>query len=45
MIYQTFLSSQAKRYTTITYEHGIYELPHELPNLDLMKLVKNQESV
>ena len=27
---QIFLSSQVKRWTTITYKHGIYELPHEL---------------
>ena len=30
MFYQIFLSSQVKRCTTITYEHGIYELPHAL---------------
>ena len=30
--YQVFLSPQVKRSSTITYEHGIYELPHKLPN-------------
>ena len=39
MFYQIFLSPQVKRWTIITYKHGIYELPHELPNdLRLRKL-------
>ena len=39
MFYQTFLSPQAKRCTIVTYNHGIYELPHQLPNdLTLRKL-------
>ena len=29
--YQIFLSPQVKRCAIITYKHGIYELPHELP--------------
>ena len=37
MFYQNFLSPQVKRCVIITYKHGIYELPHELPN-DLRKL-------
>ena len=32
MFYQIFLSPQEKRCAIITYKHGIYELPHELPN-------------
>ena len=37
--YQIFLSPQMKRWTVITYKHGIYELPNELPNdLRLRKL-------
>ena len=32
MIYQIFLSPQVKRCAIITYKHGIWELPHELPN-------------
>ena len=31
MFYQSFLSPQVKRCAIITYKHGIYELPHELP--------------
>ena len=39
MFYQIFPSSQLKRWAIITYKHGIYELPHELPNdLRLRKL-------
>ena len=38
MFYQIFLSPQVKRYAIITYEHGIYVLPYELPN-SLRKLV------
>ena len=32
MFYQIFLSSQVKRGAIIINKHGIYELPHELPN-------------
>ena len=32
MFYQIFLSPQVKRWTIITYKHGIYEVHHELPN-------------
>ena len=32
MFYQIFFSPQVKRIAIITYKHGIYELPHELPN-------------
>ena len=32
MFYQIFLSPQVKRWAIVTYKHGIYELPHELPN-------------
>ena len=39
MFYQIFLSPQVKRWANITSKHGIYELPHELPNdLRLRKL-------
>ena len=39
MFYQIFLSPQVKRWAIITYKHGIYEVPHELPNdLRLRKL-------
>ena len=32
MFNQIFLSPQVKRWAIITYKHGIYDLPHELPN-------------
>ena len=32
MFYQIFLLLQVKRWATIIYKHGIYELPNELPN-------------
>ena len=39
IFYQIFLSPQVKRCAIITYKHGIYELPQELPNdLRLRKL-------
>ena len=41
MFCQPFLSPQVKRCAIITYEHGIYEFPHELPNdLRLYKIMK-----
>ena len=39
MFYQIFFSPQVKQSAIITYKHGMYELPHELPNdLRLKKL-------
>ena len=32
MYYQILLSPQVKQWAIITYKHGMYELPHELPN-------------
>ena len=32
MFYQIFLSPQVKQIVIISNRHGIYELPHELPN-------------
>ena len=32
MFYQIFLSPQVKLLAIITSKHGIYELPHDLPN-------------
>ena len=32
VFYQIFLSPQVKRWTNITYKHGIYVVHHELPN-------------
>ena len=39
MFYQILLSPQVKQCASITYNHGTYELPHEMPNdYDLRKL-------
>ena len=43
MLYQIFLSPQAKRCAIITYKHGIYELPHELPNDLRLRTLANQK--
>ena len=32
MFYQILFSPQVKRCAVITYKHGMYDLPHELPN-------------
>ena len=40
MFYQIFLSPQVKRWAIITYKHGTYELPHDLPNV-LLILAEN----
>ena len=32
MFYQISLSPTVKQWAIITYKHGIYELPHDLPN-------------
>ena len=32
MFYQIFILPQVKQCAIITYQYGIYELPHELPN-------------
>ena len=38
MFYQIFFSPQVKRCAVITKKHGIYEMPHELPNY--LKLIR-----
>ena len=43
MFYQIFLSLQVKRWTIITYKHGIYELPQELPNDLRLRILGNLE--
>ena len=46
MFWQIFISPQVKRSAIISYKHGIYELPQELPNnLSLKKLEKNTDGV
>ena len=43
MFYRIFRSPQVKQSAIISNEHGIYELPHELPkDLGLM-ILRNQE--
>ena len=41
MIYQVFVSPQVKRCAIITYKHGIYELPYELPNDLRLRILAN----
>ena len=41
MIYQILLQPQVKRWAIITYKHGIYELPHELPNALRLRTLPN----
>ena len=36
-----FLSPQVKRCTIITYKHGVYEFPHELPNDLRLRILRN----
>ena len=39
--YQIFLSRQVKLWAIITYKHGIYKLPHELPNDLRLRILGN----
>ena len=41
MFYQIFLAAQMKRCAIIDYKHGIYELPHELPNDLRLRILGN----
>ena len=41
MFDQIFLSPQMKRCSIITYKHGIYELPHKLPNDLRLTILEN----
>ena len=43
MFYQIFRSPQVKRCAIITYEHGMYVLPHELPNDVRLRILENCE--
>ena len=43
MFYQIFLSPQVKRWSVITYQHGMYELPHELSNKLRLRVLGNEE--
>ena len=41
MFYQIFLSPQVKRSAIISNKHGMYELPHDLPNDLRLKILGN----
>ena len=43
MFHQSFLSPQVKQLAIITYKHGIYELPRELPNDLRLRILGNWE--
>ena len=43
IFYQILLSPKMKRCTIITYRHGIYELPHELPKDLKLRILGNWE--
>ena len=43
MFYQIFFLPQVKRFAINTYKHGIYELPHELPNDLMLRILGNYE--
>ena len=43
MLHQIFFSRQVKRWVIITNKHGIFELPHELPNDLRLRILGNQE--
>ena len=43
MFYQIFVSAQVKWIVIISNKHGIYELPHELPNDLRLRILGNQE--
>ena len=44
-VYQIFFSPQVKQWAIITYKHGIYELPHELPNDLRLRILGNIRKV
>ena len=41
MFYQIFLSAEVNQCAIITYKHGIYQLPHELPNDLRLRILGN----
>ena len=43
MFDRIFFSPQMKRWAIIIYKHGIYELPHELPNALRLKILGKLE--
>ena len=45
MLYQIFFSPHVKRSGIISTKHGIYEVPHELPNDLRLRILGNQETL
>ena len=43
MFYKVVLSPQVKPIAIITYKHGIYKLPNELPNDLRLRILGNYE--
>ena len=43
ILYQIFFSPQVKQSVIISNKHGIYELPHELPNNLRLRILWNYE--
>ena len=43
MFHHIFNSPQVKRWEIISFKHGIYEMPHELPNDLRLRKLKNEE--
>ena len=43
MFNQSFLLPQVKRCAIITYDYGMYEFSHELPNDPRLRILGNQE--
>ena len=42
-LYQNLFSPQGKRSVIISYKHGVYELPHELPNDSKLMTLENRK--
>ena len=43
MVYKIFLSPQVKRWAIITFKHDIHELPPELPNDLILRILEIKE--
>ena len=43
MFHQIFPLAQMKRSDIVSFKHGIYELPHELPNVLRLRNLGNEE--
>ena len=45
MFYQIFFSSKVRRSVNISNKHGIYKLPHKLPNNSRLRILGNLEKL